>query len=272
MRRRMTYLIVLLACGAAVATTFATIEKGTARVNVLQELGRPASAVTRGDIETLSYRNGVRVKLQGGKVVEVTGLEQTPPAAAEAAAAVPAESKPAEVKPDPAPPAPTKEQLAEQEKLEKQQADAEAKSRAAFEKSIAEMENPPPPPPMPGMAPFSPVSFLLEMVLKWALSLAALTLACKYWNSDVPWKGLLLVSLADIVIRAVMGYVGHRLLHMMTLFYADEAVGAFVMVLLLRKVSINQRLSLAVQVMFATKTFSVVVGSFLVTIALRMLA
>lgn len=76
------------------------------------------------------------------------------------------------------------------------------------------------------------------------------------------------IGLADVAVRANLGYVCRDLLHMMTLFYADEAVGAFVMVLLLRKVSINQRLSLAVQVTFATKTFSVVVGGFLVTILL----
>jgi hypothetical protein len=40
----------------------------------------------------------------------------------------------------------------------------------------------------------------------------------------------------------------------------------------LRKVSINQRLALAVEVTLTTKTFSIVVGSFLVTLLLRALS
>ena len=81
----------------------------------------------------------------------------------------------------------------------------------------------------------------------------------------------MLVSIVDVVIRGVIGFIGYHVLEAISLFYFDEAVSALVMVLLLRKVSINQRLSLAVEVVFTVKTFTIVVGSFLVTVAMHAL-
>ena len=47
--------------------------------------------------------------------------------------------------------------------------------------------------------------FLLEQAVKWLMSLAALKLATKYWNSDVPWNGLMLVAVVDVLVRGVIG-------------------------------------------------------------------
>ena len=52
---------------------------------------------------------------------------------------------------------------------------------------------------------------------------------------------------------------------------ADEAVASVVMFFLLKKLSINHSLGQAVTLMFTTKTFSIVVGSFLLTIILNFL-
>ena len=99
----------------------------------------------------------------------------------------------------------------------------------------------------------------------------ALKLTCKYWGAEVFWSGLLTVALADVAVRAVIGLVFLLVLKMPSLFNADEAVAGIAMVLVLRKVSINRSLAQAVQITMTTKTFSVVVGSFLVTMLLQLL-
>lgn len=269
MRRGLTTSLVALLAGLLAGPLMAVVEVGTARVNVLQELGRPDSAVARGDTETLTYKNGVKVKLQRGRVTEVTG--QQPAAATPAGAPQEPAAKPAEEPDEPPEPVLTKEQQAALEKMEKEAAEADAKARAQMEKAIADLEGAHDLPP-PGPSPFNPLAFLFELGFKWVLTLGALKLSCKYWNSEVEWKGLMLVAVVDVAIRGVIGFIGFKLLHMFSLFYADEAVSAFVMVLLLRKVSINQRLALAVEVVFTVKTFTIVVGSFLVTVMLRMMA
>ena len=58
---------------------------------------------------------------------------------------------------------------------------------------------------------------------------------------------------------------------MESLFYADEAVAAIVMVLVLRKVSINRSLAQAVQITMTSKVFSIVVGSFLFVMFMHLL-
>lgn len=79
------------------------------------------------------------------------------------------------------------------------------------------------------------------------------------------------VAAVDVAVRSVIGLIGFLLLDMSSLFYADEAVAAIVMVLVLRKVSINQSMAQAVQITMTTKVFSVVVGSFLFVVMLNLL-
>lgn len=266
-----TVALLLLLAGLWAGSTAAAVEIGTARVNVIQELGQPAAAIARGDTETFTYRDGVKIKFKHGRVTEIIGLKPADQAVTAEGAATGTTPAPAEAEPaEPEEPKLTKEQQAELDKLEKQEAEADAKSRAHMEKAIADMENAGHESPMVETA-VSIVAFFIGIGLKWLLTIAALKLACKYWNSEVPWTGILLVSIIDVVIRGVIEFVGYRVMHAMSLFYFDEAVSAFVMVLTLRKVSINQRLSLAVEVVFTVKTFTIVVGSFLITFALRAL-
>ena len=253
--------LLFLVTGLWLGPEASAVEVGTARVNVIQELGEPASAIARGDTEVFTYRDGVKIKFQNGRVTAITGLKPVEPVAeAPAAEKAPTEAEEPKL---------TGEQAAELERLEKEAAAGEAKARAQLEKALDDLDKPPPAPVAAAAATVA--GLLVGLGLKWALTIGALKLSCKYWNSEVPWTGILLVSSVDVVIRGVIEFVGYNVLHAMSLFYFDEAVSAFVMVPLLRKVSINQRLALAVEVVFTVKTFTIVVGSFLVTVALRAL-
>jgi len=250
------------------AAVHAAVEPGMARVNVLQELGRPISAVARGNTEVLTYKDGVKITLKDGKVTDIKGLTPAEGAPAEAAPAETAAPEPEE----PPEPVLTKEQQAEQARLEKQFADEQAKGRAEMEKTLTDLENLHNQPPAVHEKPkFDAVGFLLGLVLKWLLTLAALKLTCKYWGCEVFWSGLMTVAAVDVAVRSVIGLIGFLLLDMSSLFYADEAVAAIVMVLVLRKVSINQSMAQAVQITMTTKVFSVVVGSFLFVVMLNLL-
>lgn len=244
-----------------------------ARVNVLQELGRPVSAVARGNTEVLTYKDGVKITLKDGKVTDIKGLTPAEGAAAEAAPVAEAATEAAAPEPEEPPePVLTKEQQAEQARLEKQFADEAAKGRAEMEKALTDLENLHNQPPAVHEKPkFDAVGFLLGLVLKWLLTLAALKLTCKYWGCEVFWSGLMTVAAVDVAVRSVIGLIGFLLLDMSSLFYADEAVAAIVMVLVLRKVSINQSLAQAVQITMTTKVFSIVVGSFLFVVMLNLL-
>jgi hypothetical protein len=240
-----------------------------ARVNVLQELGRPLSAVARGNTEVMTYKGGVKITLKDGKVTDIAGLQPADSAPASAAPEAPPEpaAKPAE----PPEPVLTKAEQEEQTRLEKKYADEAAKSRADMEKSLIEMENQHDHAAVREPPRFDVGGFLFGLALKWALTLAALKLTCKYWGCEVFWTGLMTVAVVDVGVRAVIGLIGSLLLHMSSLFYADEAVAGFVMVLVLRKVSINQSLAQAVQITMTTKVFSVVVGSALFVVTMQLL-
>jgi hypothetical protein len=241
------------------------VETGMARVNVVQELGPPMAAQTKGNTEVLIYKGGVKITLTNGHVTGMTGLKP-----AEGAEARPAKPE-KEMEEEPKEPVPTKEELAERARQEKKWAEADAKARAEMEKSLTDLENMHGrPPPKVGPPAFNPAQFLLGLAVKWVLTLAALKLTCKYWGCEVFWSGLMTVAAVDVGVRSVIGLAGFLLLKMTSLFYADEAIAAVFMVLVLRKVSINQSLAQAVQITMTTKTFSVVVGSALFVILLHL--
>jgi hypothetical protein len=94
------------------------VEKGMARVNVLQELGRPVSAIAKGNTEILTYKDGVRITLKDGHVTGIAGLKQEAEAPEPTDAAAPMAKDGAKPAPaaaaEPKAPVLTKEQLAEQ--------------------------------------------------------------------------------------------------------------------------------------------------------------
>jgi hypothetical protein len=249
----------LFACIAALGA----VEIGMERILVLHELGRPVSSVARGNTEVLTYAKGVRITLKDGRVSEIVGLKPTASSGRATVVEPPAEPT--------TEPALTKAETDELDKMEKAQAEASAKARAEMEKAIGDIENMHDHPPAHEAPAFKLKEFALGLALKWLLTLAALKLTCKYWGVEVFWTGLMTVALVDVLVRGAVGLVGLLLLQMPSLFYADEAVAAFVMVGVLRKVSINQSLAQAVQITMTAKTFSIVVGSLVVTVLLRLL-
>src|SRR5688572_9465164 len=138
MRIGRTIALLLLVTGLWLGPEASAVEIGTARVNVVQELGEPASAIKRGDSEVFTYRNGVKIKFKNGRVTEVSGLKPPEPAPeAPATAEAPAAAD------EPAEPKLTKEQAAELERMEKEAYAADAKARAQMEKALEDLENPP---------------------------------------------------------------------------------------------------------------------------------
>lgn len=256
----------LLACVAG-----ATVRYDMSRDELLQELGKPTSILARGNREVLIYPNNVRIEIEGGKVVGIKGIDF---AAAEAPpAAVAGEATPPPAPQEDAEPALTPEQQQAQDdaaaQAENASAEASAQARAEMEKAITDLENlGSQAEAMPGPS-FSVTDFLVELIVKWLLTLAALKLTSKYWNADIEWSGLMIAAAADTGVRAVVLGIGEGLLGMFSVFYADEAAGALVLMSVLRKVSTNQSLQQAVTITMTSKVFSIVVGSFLSVVILR---
>lgn len=256
------------------ASAGAAVRYDMSKAELVQELGKPVSVLVRGDREVLIYPNNVRIEIEQGKVVIVKGLdlagqESAPsPASAPAEETVPEATEPAEPK---LTPEEQKARAEEDAKFEKALAEADAKARGEMEKAITDLESLGESADHPPEPSFSIPGFLTELFIKWVLMLAALKLTCKYWGADVDWSGLMIAAAADTGVRAVIGVIGYVVLEMFTLLYADEAIAAIVLVMVLRKVSTNQSLQQAVTITLTSKVFSIVVGSFLTVLILNAL-
>jgi len=262
----MRFLLLAIAF-AFVAAEASAVYYGQTRAEVLQELGKPTSELKRGEREILIYKAG-RLELEDGKVAVVQGLPVTDgPVAAPAVQPAPSVPEPATAQAEPkSAPAPTPApKAAEKTKpgTEQELIEADATARTKMEKEIEALENPP---PARGSLPAGPprwLTFLVELLIKAFMTLAALWLTTKYWSVEISWFGLGMAALADTVTRAIVGAVALWALGMGTTMYADEATAGIILVVVLRKVSYNQSLGQAVTIALTTKTFSIVVGSFL---------
>jgi hypothetical protein len=274
----MRFLVLAIAL-AGFALPARAVYYGETRAELIKELGKPSSELKRGARDVLIYKTG-RIELEDGKVAVVQGMPVTdgpvtapvPATVATPPPAAPSSEKPAETK-SAAPKvetkatpnvtvahaksAPTKPKSTEQEMIEQ-----DAAARTKMEKEIEALENPKPATPI-DHGPPRWVTFLVELAIKAVMMLAALKLTTKYWSVDISWMGLVIAAAADTVTRAIVGAIALWALGMGTTLYADEATAALVLVMVLRKVSYNQSLSQAVTITLTSKTFVVVVGSFL---------
>lgn len=270
---------VLAAAFAFLTVNAFAVYYGQTRAEVIKELGKPTSALVRGQREVLMYPKGARIELEDGKVAIVQNLAVTDgPVAAPAAVETPAPA-PVETPKETAPPtkAETKAALAEAKVAKPAEKSPEADliaqdaaARVKMEKAIEEMENPEPH-EAPEAGPPRWLTFAVELIVKALMMLAALKLTTKYWSVEISWAGLAIAAAADTVTRAAVGAVALWALGMGTTMYADEATAAIILVVVLRKVSYNQSLSQAVTITLTSKTFSIVVGSFLSVFVLRTL-
>jgi hypothetical protein len=229
------------------------------KTEVLQELGRPASVLVRGDREILNYPNG-RIELVGGKVVSIRGFavaEGPLPAVVERDEIGPTKVESVEA-------AGRDDAPANQPEADVPPAAAEMNGMpdalAELDRALAEWERPPEPEEPQSLA-LTAAILGFGLLINWLLMLAALTLTCKYWAVEVSWSGLMIASGVDTAVRTAVATVGKVLLKLPALFYADEAIALVVLVFVLRKVSYNQRLSQAVTIAMTSKVFSVLVGS-----------
>lgn len=248
------------------------------REQVIAELGKPTSVAKLGRREIMIYPGGVRLELEEGKVVAAKGIILTDAVAeiaqpAKAATRAPAAAAPKKEKEeDDEPPLTEKErkqQAVENAAAEKEYSESQAKMMKTVEGMEADHErgqHPAPP------KKFSVIGFILGMVLKFLLTVAALKLACKYWGAEVFWDVIFIVSGADALVSGGMNLMGELLLGFPTLFSADDLVGGIVMLFLLKKLSVNHAIGQAIQLTLTTKTFIIVVGSFLLTMVLRLLS
>jgi len=220
--------------------------------------------------------------LENGRVAVVQGLPVTDgpvaPAPVAGAAGSPATAAPASDEPKAvAPPAPAANQAAaapaaaKTKSVEQEMIEADTSARAKMEKQIEELENPPQRVPDHERGPPRWVTFIVELLIKALMMFAALKLTTKYWSVEISWFGLAMAALADTAARAAVGAVALWTLGMSTTMYADEATAAIVLVVVLRKVSYNQSLSQAITITLTSKTFSVVVGSFLTVFVMHTL-
>jgi hypothetical protein len=271
----------VIALSLLVGSVGAVVRYDMSKDELLKELGKPTSILAKSGREVLIYPNNVRIEIEHGKVVSVKGIDLAAaaevPAAPIAAAAEPKEGE-ATAAPEEAgdaepklTPAEQKAQAEAEAKREKEMAAANAKARADMEKAITDMENPAPQPSLMAKPAFEIGGFLIELAVKWLLMLAALKLTAKYWSVDIEWPGLMIAAAADTAVRAVILGIGEGAMGLYSVFYADEALAAIVLVLVLRKVSTNQSLQQAVTITLTSKVFSIVVGSFLSVVILRAL-
>lgn len=264
----------LITLSLLVASVSAAVRYDMTKEELLRELGKPTSILAKGGREVLIYPNNVRIELDQGKVVSVKGIdlaaaEASPPTAPVDQPAAPADAE--EATEPKLTPEQQKAQAEAEAKLEKEMADANAKADAEMEKAITQLEDSDSQAEAMPAPAFAILDFLVELLVKWLLTLAALKLTAKYWSADIEWKGLMIAAAADTAVRAVVLGIGEGLLGMFSVFYADEALAAIVLVLVLRKVSTNQSLQQAVTITLTSKVFSIVVGSFLSVFILRSL-
>lgn len=231
-----------------------TVEPGMARVHVLQILGEPASAISRGETEYLTYRDGTKVTLIQGIVSEATGLPETP---AETV------SPPIETPP---------EEASIQIYDENAQVVPETVESSNFAQAISQLESHSSPQDIYAPANrFSLIELFAGIFLKTIVTILALKLTSKYWGYEILWGGIIVVAIVDTTVRTGVTAGAKYLLGFPTTFYADEAIAALVMVMLVQKMSTSQSLNQAIQITLTTKVFTIVAGSFLVTMALQLL-
>ena len=236
-----------------------TIEPGMARVHVLQELGEPASAMSRGSIEVLAYRDGAKITLVDGVVTEAVGL----PSPSEEESAAEPDNTAVEIAAEPMVSAEEQVVIAAEEAALAQQ---DAEQRADLENRDMD--------PRAHLAPakFNLVTFLAGLLIKTLITMFALKLTSKYWGYEILWGGIAIVAIVDTAVRTAVSLGGKLLLGMPTVFYADEAISAIVMVMLVKKMSTSQSLNQAIQITMTTKVFTIVAGSFFVTMLLQMIS
>jgi hypothetical protein len=255
----------LAALGALAATVAASaLDYGMTREQVLHELGRPTSDMAVGNRLILTYPQNVRIELVDGKVAVVKGLAVvdgafrppgyvSPAAKAQAVAVAQVAAK------------------KEEDAFRQEITGGQAKPGAELEKTIGQIEEMSRPAVPAAAKGFDGPAFLLEAILKALMVLLALLAAARFWNCGLLFGGVVLAVSADALTRTAVDFAGTQWLGLPTLFGADEAIAGLALLLVLKQVAINRSTPVVARVVLATKTFTLVIGSFVVTVLLRLI-
>ena len=260
MRFRPTF-AVLIALLAATGL-WADVMVGDARDEVIRQHGQPSSVAKRGNREYFGYPKGGRVELTDGKVSDVKGplpvvtTAPAPPPAEPVAAYTP----PAAVTPAPAPvtatpPPKTATPPAPTPKPAPPVYDAAA-ATAALSAHIEKMDTP------WGAAPVetkkrgpldSIPAFVAGLLLRFALTVAALKLAFKYWEMDAFWKGILAIAGIDLGLHAILQLLGGVTSGLTSMKAVENGIPGLVLIHTINRFCFNKRLQNAVATAAAVK-------------------
>ena len=267
LRRTLGRLACLLGLFLFIAAANAAVHYDMTREELLKELGKPSSTLKNPNTgrEVLNYPKGVRIELDQGVVVSVKGLdlaaveEATKAAAAEkaeaeeqarierevaekAAAEAAAKAAPKETAPAPEAAAPAGNgqytMLQAVAALEKREARAEHQNRRAY---ADEDET------------FNLGKFLLGQIVWFGLMIVALKLTSMLRDMDIEWSGLVIAAAADTGTRTLLALVAWFVFHTTTFFFLNQLIASGVMMLVLKKVSLNQTWPKAARVAFGVK-------------------
>ena len=251
------------------------LSAGADRKAVIEELGKPASAVRLGNREILTYPKKVRIELVDGKVERVEGVQlddavPPPPAPIEpvvapkpAATVTSAPKSPVPAK-APAPPPKKSQEEIEEEAAEKSFADhLEGKDR-------------PNPSQHEDRDGFSPQRFLtlgIVLAVHFALTCALLKLAFKVWELDAFLTGFLAIAGLDVAIRLFLELLGGLTGGITQAPSIQSGICAGVMIFTIRRFCFNKDWFAAVRAAMIVKLggylFWLLAGTILMRLLLR---
>lgn len=261
------FLLLLLLVGAA-PRVFA-VALGATKEEVIGELGQPAAQALRGNIEILTYPKGVRLTLEGGRVVSADKLtlsvEEYPEAIEEEPKPTPARrvTKPAAsapaaaTKPQPTtpPPAATKaatraptaaptadgdtEAIREMSKPPAEQAQALRQQLGAVEPALGPQERTTDDLPLFGK------SLLLGVHL--VLTLVSLLIAFRVWGMNALNSGIFAIAVIDLLLHIGFQALGPLTSGISTMSVIEYGIPGIVMVFTIHHFCFSKNLSDAVR-------------------------
>ena len=127
-----------------------------------------------------------------------------------------------------------------------------------------------PPPPKKHSALDNVPSFLVGLLLRFALTIAGLKLAFKYWEIDAFWKGICSIAGIDVALHAILELLGPATGGLTTMSGVENGLPGLGLIFTINYFCINKRLQNAVVTAMTVKLVVTICYLFLVVWLLRM--